>query len=235
MDYSGTREKQMRICTRCKQIKQESKFFIRKNRKSGYHSECKECTGILQRTWRLNNNEKVKEYGKLYEDNHKKSRKEQHHSTYTANREKVLERNKIWRKNNSEKVKDLNKIGSARLRNTTKGKLNDCMSSGIRSALKGNKAGRHWEELVKFTIDQLKKHLEKRFTSEMNWGNYGTMWEIDHKIPKAVFNFEKPEDIDFRLCWSLKNLQPLEKAKNRRKNSKIEKPFQPSLALGIGG
>jgi hypothetical protein len=115
-----------------------------------------------------------------------------------------------------------------------KGKLNNTVKSRIWKGLRGSKAGQHWEELVDFTVDQLKTHLEKMFTSEMNWENYGTVWEIDHKIPIAVFNYEKPEDLDFRLCWSLKNLQPLESSKNRSKRDKIDKPFQPSLALSAG-
>jgi len=97
----------------------------------------------------------------------------------------------------------------------------------------GLKAGRQWETLVNFTVDQLKQHLEKLFTPEMTWENYGTYWHIDHKIPIAVFNYEKPEDIDFRLCWSLKNLQPLEKIENIKKKDKLEKPFQPSLKIAV--
>jgi hypothetical protein len=54
-----------------------------------------------------------------------------------------------------------------------------------------------------------------------------------NKIPIAVFNYEKPEDIDFRLCWSLKNLQPLEKIENIKKKDKLEKPFQPSLKIAV--
>ena len=114
-----------------------------------------------------------------------------------------------------------------------KGKLSSNISRAIRFSIKKNsKANRHWEMLVDFTIDQLKKHLEKRFKPGMTWENYGSVWEIDHKIPIAVFNFEKPEDIDFRLCWSLKNLQPLDASENVRKKDKIIKPFQPSLLMG---
>jgi hypothetical protein len=87
--------------------------------------------------------------------------------------------------------------------------------------------------LVGYTIDQLKDHLEKLFTKEMTWDNYGIFWEIDHKVPIAVYNFEQPEDIDFKLCWSLKNLQPLECSKNRSKGDSVGKPFQPSLCMSI--
>jgi 5-methylcytosine-specific restriction endonuclease McrA len=65
----------------------------------------------------------------------------------------------------------------------------------------------------------------------MNWENYGSYWHIDHKIPISVFNFEKPEDYDFKRCWNLKNLQPLEKFKNMSKGNRLDKHFQPSLAI----
>jgi len=62
----------------------------------------------------------------------------------------------------------------------------------------------------------------------MTWDNYGK-WHIDHVIPTSVFNFEKPEDDDFKRCWSLQNLQPLWALDNIKKGNKLEKPFQPKL------
>jgi hypothetical protein len=76
------------------------------------------------------------------------------------------------------------------------------------------------------------RHLEKQFLPGMSWENMGE-WHIDHKIPIAAFNFEKPEDIDFKRCWALKNLQPLWKSENCIKGAKIDKPFQPSLNLSL--
>lgn len=140
---------------------------------------------------------------------------------------------KSWCMVNPDRVRELVNRGNIKSRSTSKGKLNHNIGNNIGHSLRGSKAGRRWEDLVGFTVEQLKKHLEKRFEPRMTWENYGTYWEIDHKIPIAVFNFEKPEDIDFRLCWSLKNLQPLEAKKNRSKQDKIGKPFQPSLLVAL--
>ena len=49
------------------------------------------------------------------------------------------------------------------------------------------------------------------------------------------FTYETPEDIDFKRCWALKNLQPLEAKENLRKQAKLDKPFQPSLLVNIKG
>jgi len=50
---------------------------------------------------------------------------------------------------------------------------------------------------------------------------------------KAKYEKNRPEDIDFKICWSLKNLQPLEASKNMSKRDKIERPFQPALAIAV--
>lgn len=161
---------------------------------------------------------------------------------YAENPEKCIEINrryqakhpevsKKWKANNPEKVKATRKKSQRKIRSTVKGKLNHNLSSEMLQSLKKKKAGRHWESLVDYTVDQLKRHLEKLFKPGMTWENYGTVWEIDHKIPIAVFNYEHPEHIDFKLCWSLKNLQPLEVTKNRSKNAKLYEPFQPALLL----
>ena len=105
------------------------------------------------------------------------------------------------------------------------------MSCGIIKSLRNNtKNNRQWDSLVGYTVDQLRKHLEKRFKFGMTWENYGK-WHIDHKIPISAFNFEKPEDIDFQRCWSLKNLQPMWAKENISKHDNLEKPFQPALIL----
>jgi len=133
---------------------------------------------------------------------------------------------KKWKKNNPEKVR------AQRKRYRERNKVSRGISCLMRRSLKnGLKAGRHWETLVGFTVDQLKKYLEKKFQPGMTWGNYGIAWHIDHKIPKALFNFERPEDLDFKRCWSLKNLQPMLAKENMSKGSKIGKPFQPSLRI----
>jgi len=114
--------------------------------------------------------------------------------------------------------------------NNPKMKLNRSMHGGICCSLKGNKHSRHWESLVSYTLEDLIKHLEKQFKGGMTWENYGG-WHLDHKVPKSVFNFSKPEHLDFRRCWSLSNLQPMWAKENISKSSKLSKPFQPSLAF----
>lgn len=188
--------------------------------------------------WCKANPEKCKAKAKRYYENHKeeilKVARVRVREWYWENKEKALAASKKWADNNRERVNEQNRKYNRKFRSTAKGKLTSIISNRIRESLqKGMKAGHHWETLVNFTVDQLKEHLERQFDSNMTWENYGSYWHIDHIIPIAAFNFETPEDIDFKRCWALKNLQPLEKIENMRKGAKIDRPFQQSLALAI--
>lgn len=89
-------------------------------------------------------------------------------------------------------------------------RLDHRMARAVRGSLQnaGGKRGRTWESLVGYTLDDLRQHLESKFTDGMTWGNMGK-WHIDHIRPKSSFNYTSAEDADFRECWALDNLQPL--------------------------
>jgi 5-methylcytosine-specific restriction endonuclease McrA len=63
----------------------------------------------------------------------------------------------------------------------------------------------------------------------MTWKNYGKEWQIDHIIPISAFNFTSFKHIDFKKCWSLRNLRPLWSQENNSKSNKLDKSFQPSF------
>lgn len=94
-------------------------------------------------------------------------------------------------------------------------RLSNNFSTAIRKSLKDGKQGLHWEVLVPYTLLELKAHLESQFNENMTWENYGTYWEIDHIRPVNTFNFSSYNDEQFKQCWSLNNLRPLEKSLNR--------------------
>lgn len=221
-----------KTCPKCGIEKDQTEFTKRSALQSGYAAHCKSCAVKSAIEWNKAHPDKKKSGNKKWRETHKEHVKELHRIWSASEKKKECDRR--WRANNPEKnLASINRAAAVRL-STSRGRLNSAISSAIRSSLKhGAKNNRHWENLVSFTIDQLRSHIEKKFTSKMNWENYGTYWSIDHKIPVAVHNFERPEDIDFRLCWSLKNLQPMEKLANISKGAKIEEPFQPSLAIGV--
>ena len=126
--------------------------------------------------------------------------------------------NKYARTKRKEKRRERRKIDP-------KFRLDSNMSSIISTALKGKKAGRKWVELVGYTIEDLINHLEKQFDRNMSWNNYGSYWWLDHIKPRSSFNYKSGEDKEFRECWSLENLQPLEKIENIKKGCKLDYKF----------
>lgn len=98
-------------------------------------------------------------------------------------------------------------------------RISKSMSASIRQCLLKNKAGRHWEDLVGYNINELRAHLESLWSNGMTWENYGK-WHIDHIIPLSLWFYCFPEDNEFKQCWSLANLQPLWAFDNLSKKDK---------------
>jgi hypothetical protein len=115
-------------------------------------------------------------------------------------------------------------------------KIRSRISAAMHKAIKHNKAGRHWEELVDYNLEQLTNRLKSTLPHGYSWKddfvNGNGILHIDHKIPMSAFNFNSPEHIDFKRCFALDNLQLLPAIENEKKNAKLEKPFQPCLAFG---
>lgn len=224
-----------KLCPKCNKIKTANLFPKHKGKKDGLDYACKACTKIYQDEYRRINNDYLLEQAREWKRTHHKE-----HLAYTAqwvkdNPERHLENCKRWAKNNPEKVKQAqqkfyknnpDKIRtwtrktSAKLRSTPTGKLRRNISTMICNALKGRKSGKHWECFVDYTLEELIVHLEKLFIQGMTWENYGKNgWEVDHKIPIAMFNFNNISEI--KKCWALKNLQPLWSMDNKKKGKKL--------------
>lgn len=211
----------MKICRVCGKEKELSEFYYY-NKTDKIHSECKVCSGIASRLWRKNN--KI-----IYNKNSRRWHQENPEATSRyckrSYKKHFVKRNlehKEWVIKNREKERVIHNKAITKIRSTIKGRLSNCFRSKISTSLRGNKKGRHWETLVGYTIKQLKSYLEKQFIDGMNWKNYGRFgWHIDHVIPISFFQYNSPEDTEFRMCWRLENLQPLWAKDNLRKNNKI--------------
>jgi len=236
-------------CRKCGEVKELSEFYKKISNKDGLRTECKSCQKLsfkdrykahslevkeASKKWAKDHPEKIKEIAKKWKKDNPKKVKESAKTWYETHSDKKREANKKWRDKNPDRITAMQKRANDKKSATLKGKLNCRMSNRIYSSLRrGVKANRHWETLVGFTLEELKVHIEKQFKDGMNWGRFmkGEI-HIDHKIPISVFNFEKPEDIDFKKAWGLSNLQPLWALDNILKSNKLEKPFQPSLCIG---
>ena len=137
-----------------------------------------------------------------------------------------------FKKTKEEKQASYNKRARVRRKTDPKYVIRDRMRSRINHAIRRGKAGKRWQDLLGYTVDDLKKHLQKQFKDGMTWKQFldGKI-HIDHKIPVAVHNFKKPSDYDFKRCFALSNLQPLWAFDNISKGARINKPFQQSLCI----
>lgn len=63
---------------------------------------------------------------------------------------------------------------------------------------------------------EVKRHFQDQFgTSGMSWSNYGwgsDKWNSGHRIARALYDANNPEDV--RRCWSKKNLFPQWQSEN---------------------
>jgi len=176
----------------------------------------------------LENKDKIREY---YLKNKEKIKKQKRES-YLKNHEKRKERMKeYYLKNKKIIIEHHGEYEKNRRKTDPKFRLVSNIRGAISRSLHGSKNGRHWEDLVGYTLNDLKAHLEKQFTDGMNWANYGE-WHIDHIIPLSRWNFTKPEHVAFKKCWALDNLQPLWAEENLSKNARLECDFQGYMALG---
>jgi hypothetical protein len=173
---------------------------------------------------------------KYYEENKERLKdrlKESSKKSYLKHKQKRLAGSQKWRKKNADRCRLLHRQAEvARRRKSEKVRLSHVMSSAIQRGIKGIKNGKHWELLVPYSLEDLMKHLEYKFKPGMSWENYGE-WHIDHVIPISLFNYESYNDLDFKRCWALNNLQPLWKKENISKSNRIEQHFQPCLNLKV--
>ena len=107
-------------------------------------------------------------------------------------------------------------------------KISTYIGNAINNSLKKGKGG-HWEDIVGYTWEDLKAHIENQFTDRMNWENWGSVWEIHHRRPIADHCFSSVDGPEFIECWSIWNLEPLEKEENRRISCRVEEPPLPLL------
>lgn len=194
-------------------IKRYAKKYYIKYRKNNKEKLLKQ-----HRDWRGNN----LGYNKRYYEKNKKKWKEE----YSEGKE---EYNKQWRKNNPEYFR---KYFKNKRKTDLKYNINRKISYAIWFSLRGNKAGRQWESLVDYTLNDLIKRLEGTIPEGYTWQDFlNGKLHIDHIIPKSVFNYTKPKHTDFKRCWDLSNLQLLPAKENKIKYTKITKPFQLALKI----
>jgi hypothetical protein len=107
-------------------------------------------------------------------------------------------------------------------------RLRHNVSKSIRAMMKLNKNDNSCKQYLPFSMDELKIHLENQFEPWMNWNNHGKYnsktwndndpstwtWQLDHIVPQSDLPYVSMKDENFKKCWSLDNLRPLNAKQN---------------------
>jgi hypothetical protein len=212
----------MKTCKKCNTSKVLDDFHKDKTTYDGLTSKCKSC----KKQYNIDNKEYISDRHKNYYILNKGDHQERMKIWLKNNKEKAKEICKRWEENNKEKIQEYHKIYdkenihkkkirySLKYKNDINFKILEIHRKRIVGALKnkGFKKSSSSIQLLGCSIEEFKQYIESQFYPEMNWGNHGPVWELDHIIPCAVFNFEKLEEQE--LCFHYTNQRPLFKTTN---------------------
>lgn len=228
----------MKKCKKCLLEKDESEdFFELRKDTLKFRNECKICrsNSELERYSLNRNTINKKRNSRSKNDSSRDADRIRSILYYKQNIEKVKSISKYfrehhpkyiisWRKNNIDKIrKSNNKRQCQRRMEDPTYKLRCNISSVISRVLKKSgtsKCNSSFLKYLEYSIKELKYHIESKFDDKMCWENYGIYWHLDHIIPQSKLLYSSMEDDNFKKCWALSNLQPLEKIENIRKSNK---------------
>jgi hypothetical protein len=205
----------IKICIKCKEEKELELFVKTKN-------SCKECEKEYKRSHREKNKEKLKESAAKYYENNKDSILERVANNYSNNKEKKLEYQKKYASLNKEKISAY-KMEYQRNRRLSDPvyKLKYVVGRLIRNSLKckGLSKNKRSKDILGCSIEFFKVYIEEKFIDSMSWDNYGTYWDIDHRIPLSTAVTEE----QVLKLNHYTNLQPLDSNTNRNiKRDKVD-------------
>jgi len=229
----------MKICSLCNIGKDYSEFHKHKTGKDGYVSQCKECRKIKSK----NNYNKIKQNNKViitektcssclirknidlfhkqigtkngYRSMCKECRSNKFKSDYQDIPEFSKEHKRRTKKYRTENKKKYNEFFKERYKKLPHIYAWRGMLSSVLRRFESKKE-KTTIEMLGYSAEDLKKHIESLFLEGMSWENWGE-WQIDHIKP--ISSFDKTTDT--KIVNNLNNLQPLWASDNIRKGNKF--------------
>lgn len=203
-----------------KQYYNDNKKTLQQNNKQRWKLN-KESYSLSRKKWGENNKEYISQKNKKWyeknKDEYNKNRKEKRKinppiwDTYQYRKEYL----KKWQR--EKRKKDLLY------------RINSNISRRIRKDLKrfNTTKKESTQNIVKYSMTELKMHIEKQFKPDMNWANMGTVWEIDHSTPVSWATNES----DLYNLWDISNLHPMFINENREKQNMFSSNLKTTFSL----
>jgi len=213
-----------KTCNSCGEMKLKyTDFTITKysNGNERIRNQCKTCRCTEQKQRRLQNIEDYKARDKSYYENNKqkciianKNRRQIMRDTYNFQK-------RVYYQNNKDKIKQYHINTRAkrnlRIREKRKNDVQARIINSLRSRFR--RKDNSTMALLGCSLQEFRHFISTKFSSNMTWDNYGSVWDIDHVIPLAFFDLTSGREQGTCFHWT--NLQPLLKHENYKKSSKI--------------
>ena len=197
----------MKKCAKCKI----------NERFSNYNAYCRPCKNEIDLKSYYTNQEKRKKYIKEYKDKNKekidgwlssnKTKKKLYMRKYNVdNYQEIQEYRKEYNKNNKDCKKIYNK---EKYYNDINYKMKVLLRNRLYQTLQREKSYKTNSiiKLLGCSLKEFRLYLEKQFLPEMNWDNWGEIWELDHI--KACSTFDLSVEENQKQCFHYTNHQPL--------------------------
>ncbi len=206
MSGSKTTKIPMKKCSKCptgQNIKPITDFYKCKGGK--IRPSCKKCDNAMSRAYKARNKKHISKYNKEYKQEHKDEISVYNHEYNKNNRTEIQKRQTQTRR--ARRATDFGFFISTRLRTH----LNDFIKSGKNDVIEG---------IIGCNYHNFKKWLQFQFDKKMTFDNYGSYWTIDHVCPCCTYDLTNEDEL--YICFNWRNLRPLKKLDNYKKNSKVD-------------
>lgn len=220
----------MKICSNCNSKKNESEFTKNKNTKDGLEYYCKICLHQKKKKYRSENRGQHLKYKQKYRSSHSEEIAKKSKDYYQNNKTQIQTSQQNYYLGSKQKINKRNNIyNQKRLQKDPSLRLRQNISNFVNKYLKQQNSTKEDSFLIylDYSIEELKIYLESLFEPWMSWDNWGRAsikcrtWNIDHIIPQSALPFSSMKDPNFKKCWALENLRPMESISNIRKSNKL--------------
>jgi hypothetical protein len=123
----------------------------------------------------------------------------------------------VYKRENRE---HLNELEVNRRINNPNSRISHNLRSKISNIISKNHRSNATAEMLGIDHETFIEWISYQFTPDMNFGNYGTVWNFDHLIPLSKFNLLDEAELKRAMNW--RNIQPIIVIKNHEKYNHID-------------